>query len=140
MSKNPKQVFGGYKSALTRKMTSAKTYVQQQDRVYSNRVEAKIDSMIEEIRDQKSRWETKFLNDIVDALEPGDVTGYEETLESEIANAEKCIEDLDNYLKTLKDAASGGSGNVNQATNGAHAVPTKIDFSLRPEKLQMSYT
>ena len=83
MSKNPKQVFGGYKSALTRKMTSAKTYAQQQDRVYSNRVEAKIDSMIEEIRDQKSRWETKFLNDIVDALDVADVTGFQNTLENE---------------------------------------------------------
>ena len=137
MSKNPKQVFGGYKSALTKKITSATTYVQSQ-REFSDRVEAKIDRMITEIRDQMSRWETKFLNDITDALEANDVTEFQTILDTEDEKAEKCIEDLENYLKTLKDAASGGS---NQAeTGGAQAVPTKIDHSFRPEILQMSFT
>ena len=67
MSKNPKQVFGGYKSALTKKITSATTYVQSQ-REFSDRVEAKIDRMITEIRDQMSRWETiveKIVREVV---------------------------------------------------------------------------
>ena len=139
MAKNPKQVFGGYKSALTKKINTATTYVQSQ-REFSDRIEAKIDRMITEIKDQMSRWETKYLNDITDTLEANEVTEFQNILDEEDEKAEKCIEDLENYLKNLKESQSQESHEDQNSVTHRTEAPNKIDNTIRPEKLLVSFT
>ena len=139
MAKNPKQVFGGYKSALTKKINSATTYVQTQ-REFSDLIEVKIYHMIKEIRDQMSKWETKYLNDITDTLKADEVADFQNILDEADEKAEKCIEDLEHYLKDLKEKASQESHeNQNSVTHRTEA-PIKIDNTIRPETLLISFT
>ena len=138
---NPKQVFGGFKAGLTRKINKANIYMQNVEREYSEQEDVRINKMVTDIEDQMKRWEAVFQKDLVGALaraNAADVDTHQAELEAQDDKAEKCMDDLRTYLKNLR---TQGGNQENQGARGqAQSVTTKIDYALRPEKLQMSFT
>ena len=139
MAKNPKRVFGGIKSAFTEKINEANDYMKE-EREYSEEDEQEIKSMILRLDAQIDRSETQFQEDLMDAFDEDYSTTAEAEFKNHVTNAKKSIKELRNYLKNLKEKVSGGSRTTQSAENGTNPASMKIDYSFRPEKLQMSYT
>ena len=145
-TKNPKKVCGGYKSGATRKITKAEEYIAVTDREFSDREEAKIITMISELKLQMSRWETDFQSNLSHQLDDADSDIYEKELIDQQALVEKCTDSLEDYLKNLRakvNAPTQVQGDGPAATGGAlggtsHTV--KIDETLKPEKLLRSFS
>ena len=91
---NPKQVFGGFKAGLTRKINKANIYMQNVEREYSEQEDVRINKMVTDIEDQMKRWEAVFQKDLVGGLEAADVDTYQTDLEDHDDKAEKCMDDL----------------------------------------------
>ena len=129
---NPKQVFGGFKAGLTRKINKANIYMQNVQREYSEQEDVRINKMVTDIEDQMKRWEAVFQKDLVGGLEAADVDAHQTDLEDHDDKAEKCMDDLRTYLKNLRPQ---GVNQENQGARGqAETVTAKIDYALRPEE------
>ena len=105
MSKNPKRVFGGIKSAFTEKINEANDYMKE-EREYSEEDEQEIKSMILRLDAQIDRSETQFQEDLIDAFEDDYATTAEAEFKNHVTNAKKSIKELRNYLKNLKEKVS----------------------------------
>ena len=88
---NPKNVIGGFKSGINRKIRLAQEYAQTETK-YSVRVEAEIEEMISGIKVQMERWETKLQNDLMGLLKPEEVGSFQEEYENHDDNRADYVE------------------------------------------------
>ena len=144
----PAQILNGYKMHINRKVKYAEEFMEKFDKKFTPTVETKISHMIADLRDQSSRMEKRF-NDELSALLDEEENGTLQTeVEAFATKTDKCVDDLEIFLEILRDKAveatspavmanSANTPNLN-TPQGAHAVTQKISDTLRPEKLQRS--
>ena len=134
---NPKQVYGGLKGNVRKKLNDATEYVGLSTE-YSGQEDEEIEEMISGIKDSMKQWETKFFNELTDVLGQADVQTYTADIETHGKDAKKAIKDLRNHLKGLKE------GNMVQVVQNppqdvrTAPVQDKISETLRPGKLLRS--
>ena len=143
---NPGNVVGGFKSGINRKIRMAEEYTQAEHK-YSEQEEAEIEKMISDIYTQMERWETKLQNDLMGLLRPEEVETYQGEFESHDDRAKKTVDDLRAYLENIKKVAAdevvvvqNANTNPPSGAHGTNANISKIDDTLRPEKLKRSAT
>ena len=101
MSKNPKRVLGGIKSAFTKKVEEANLHMAEA-REYSEEDEAKINDMITSLKAHIERSENKFYDELTDAFEEEDFPQAEQEFNDHVGKAKKCVESMYVYLEAQR--------------------------------------
>ena len=96
--------------------------------------------MIEDIRVQMARWESDFLSNLSKQLEENDYDTYEKDLNDQLNFAKQTINDLTGYLERFRSEGTEPTQVQGAVATVNTSQSTKIDETLKPEKLLRSYT
>ena len=137
MAKNPKQVYGGLKGSLMRKLNDADEYTKLSN-AYTGQEDEEVARMISGIEKAFDVWENKFVQELTDVLVQADVETFTTDIEAYDKECKKVIKSLRNYLQRLKNEnVAQVIQNSPQDARGA-PVQDKVSDTLRPEKLLRS--
>ena len=87
---NPKQVYGGLKGSLRRKLNDADEYTKLSGQ-YSGQEDDEVAEMISGIQKSFDIWETKFIQELTDVLAPDDVSTFTADIEKHDKDVKKVI-------------------------------------------------
>ena len=139
MSKNPKRVLGGIKTAFTKKVEEADLYMAE-TRDYSVKDEAKINSMITGLEAHINRSENKFYDELTDAFDEPDFPQAEQEFNDHIGKAKKCVESMYDYLENQRKKIVTNESTENTPQESVNTTTkSNISDTLRPSKLQRSW-